>query len=152
RKGHQKTGRRVRKVILALVAFVQEAEVLFGAREGVVGSPPHPVVVGMLGGAFAHDAGHGFECVGEGLLASLPSRSASLLLRHRASLGRGFTVRVRTSHAFWRGSRSRRRSGRGPWPARSRRRACRARSATTRRRVYARSNRADRRSPRSFGT
>jgi hypothetical protein len=81
RECHEQASGGVREMVLALIAFAQEPQVLFSAREMVVGSPPHPIVVGMLRRPVAHHAGDGLEGAGEGVSRAAISPRALPLLR-----------------------------------------------------------------------
>lgn len=82
RERHEQPRRRVREVILTLVALVQEAEVFLGPREVVVRAPPHPVVVGVLDCSVTHHACHGLEGPGE-TVHRAPTSSRTLRLLRR---------------------------------------------------------------------
>ena len=75
RQSHEQPGRCVRQMVLALVAFVQKAEVLFSTRQVKVKCPPHPVVVRVFDSPFVHRVGHRRESSRKrvGLRAAIPS-------------------------------------------------------------------------------
>jgi hypothetical protein len=51
----------MRQVILLLIACMQQAQMVFGPANMVIGRPSDPIVVGMAGGAIAHNAGDYIE-------------------------------------------------------------------------------------------
>ena len=47
----------MRQMILLLIAFMQQAQMVFGPANMILRRPPDPIIVGMAGRAIAHDAG-----------------------------------------------------------------------------------------------
>jgi hypothetical protein len=47
----------MRQVILLLIAFMQLAQMVFGAADMVLGRAPDPIIIGMVSRAIAHYAG-----------------------------------------------------------------------------------------------
>jgi hypothetical protein len=45
------------EVILLLIAFMQQAQVVFGATSVIIRRPPDPIIVGMAGRAIVHNTG-----------------------------------------------------------------------------------------------
>jgi hypothetical protein len=53
------------QVILLLIAFMQQAQMVLGAADVVIGRPPDPVIIRMAGRTIAHDAGNYAEGLGK---------------------------------------------------------------------------------------
>jgi hypothetical protein len=62
----------MRQVILLLIAFMQQAQMVFGAADVVIGRPPDPVIIRMAGRTIAHDAGDYVEGLGKRLHWLIP--------------------------------------------------------------------------------
>jgi hypothetical protein len=45
------------QVILLLIAFMQQPQMVFGAANMIFGRPSNPIIIRMAGRAIAHDAG-----------------------------------------------------------------------------------------------
>jgi hypothetical protein len=55
----------VRQVVLALIAFAEQAQVLFGASEVIIGAAADPIIIRVRGNAVAHNPGDYFKRFGE---------------------------------------------------------------------------------------
>jgi hypothetical protein len=69
----------MRKVVLLLIVFAQQAQMVFGAVDMIFGRPPDPFIIRMASRAIAHDAGDYLEGLSEWFHAWFLAAAISLV-------------------------------------------------------------------------